>query len=168
MDHHGTEGGRWLTYAELAAIRGIGRASAVKLVQRERWQRSSGNDRARTVRVLVPDDWLQPARERSEPSGKPPQASVENGGILAAIEAAHAGEVARLNARIDVLMTRSETMAAEILIVQAKLAEAERAHEQARADAQATQDRLEAYRREEASRKARGLVARLMAAWRRE
>jgi hypothetical protein len=46
------EGGRWLSYSELAEIRGIGRESAVKLVQRERWRRMPGNDR--TVRVLVP------------------------------------------------------------------------------------------------------------------
>ena len=58
-----TRNGRWLTYSELATIRGINRASAVKLVQRERWPRSSGNDRQRTVRVLVPEDWLAPAKE---------------------------------------------------------------------------------------------------------
>lgn len=61
MDNTGN--GRWLTYSELATIRGINRASAVKLVQRERWQRSSGNERSRVVRVLVPDDWLTPAKQ---------------------------------------------------------------------------------------------------------
>src|SRR5215472_11219395 len=54
--------GRWLTYAELAEIRGIGRPSAVKLAQRERWRRIPGNDRDRTVRVLVPPEWLQPSK----------------------------------------------------------------------------------------------------------
>ena len=52
-------GGRWLSYAELAEIRGIGRESAVKLVQRERWRRMPSNDR--TIRVLVPAEWLKPA-----------------------------------------------------------------------------------------------------------
>ena len=37
-----TGNGRWLTYSELATIRGINRAPAVKLVQRERWQRLPG------------------------------------------------------------------------------------------------------------------------------
>jgi hypothetical protein len=54
--------GRWLSYSELAEIRGIGRPSAVKLAQRERWRRIPGNDRDRTVRVLVPPEWLQPSK----------------------------------------------------------------------------------------------------------
>ena len=60
--------GRWLTYDEIAKIRGIGRASAVKLAQRERWQRRPGNDR--TARVLVPLDWLKPARRSGDTSRK--------------------------------------------------------------------------------------------------
>ena len=97
-----------MTYAELATIRGIGRASAVKLVQRERWQRSSGNDRARTVRVLVPDDWLQPARERPEASGKFPATSTEYGGMLAAIEAAHMRETEALIDQVDAVRTLAD------------------------------------------------------------
>src|SRR5215831_14844601 len=54
--------GRWLTYTELAEIRGIGRESAVKLAQRERWRKLSGNSPDRTVRVLVPLEWLEPAK----------------------------------------------------------------------------------------------------------
>ena len=54
--------GQWMTYSELARIRGIGRESAVKLVQREKWRKLAGNDRDRTVRVLVPLEWLKPAR----------------------------------------------------------------------------------------------------------
>jgi hypothetical protein len=61
-----TENGRWLTYSQLAAVRGINRESAVKLVQREGWPRSSGNDRACTFRTLVPEDWLAPAKESPE------------------------------------------------------------------------------------------------------
>jgi hypothetical protein len=49
-----------VTHSELAQIRGIGRESAVKLVQRERWRRQPGNDRS--VRVLVPAGWLKPAK----------------------------------------------------------------------------------------------------------
>ena len=52
----GSREGRWLTYAEIGRIRAIGRASAVKLVQRERWKRVRGNDG--TARVLVPPEWL--------------------------------------------------------------------------------------------------------------
>ena len=61
-----SEEGRWLSYDELGQIRGIGRPSAVKLAQRERWQRRSGNDR--TARVLVPLDWPKPAKRQLEAS----------------------------------------------------------------------------------------------------
>jgi hypothetical protein len=86
-----TGDGRWLTYSELATIRGINRASAVKLVQRERWRRSTGNDRGKTVRTLVPEEWLQPAKESAASSGDLPAGSGEYTGMLAAIENAHAG-----------------------------------------------------------------------------
>jgi hypothetical protein len=43
---------RRLTYAELAAIRGISRASAERLARRKRWPRQVGNDGI--ARVIVP------------------------------------------------------------------------------------------------------------------
>src|ERR1700744_52422 len=48
--------GRWLTYDELAKVRGISRASAERLVLRNRWRRQRDNQR--TVRILVPLDRL--------------------------------------------------------------------------------------------------------------
>ncbi len=45
---------RKLTYAELAAIRGISRASAERLARRKRWSRQVGNDGI--ARVIVPLD----------------------------------------------------------------------------------------------------------------
>src|SRR4051794_1650567 len=44
--------GRWLTYDELAAVRGIKRIGAVRLAQRMKWRRTAGNDGK--ARVLVP------------------------------------------------------------------------------------------------------------------
>ncbi len=82
-----TGNGRWLTYGELAAIRGINRASAVKLVQRERWPRSSGNDRSRVVRVLVPEDWLTLAKETPPDTASVLGMSREDTGIMAALTA---------------------------------------------------------------------------------
>ena len=58
-DDAGT-GGRWMTYDELAAMRGIKRIGAVRLVQRYKWRRQAGNDGR--ARVLVPHDSLQPVR----------------------------------------------------------------------------------------------------------
>jgi len=138
--------GRWLSYDELAVIRGINRVSAVKLAQRERWRRQPGN--GRTVRVLVPEDWL--ARYRKGPLI--PEASTEEyreapdyGAMLGAIQAAHAGEVAALKALVDAATERAD-----------------------RADvtAAAAQERAEELAREENTRKALGRWARLRAAWR--
>jgi hypothetical protein len=46
------DGARRMTYAELAAVRGISALSAERLVRRRRWPRQTGNDGV--VRVLVP------------------------------------------------------------------------------------------------------------------
>ena len=52
------DGARRLTYAELAAVRGISRASAERLVRRKHWPRQIGNDGV--VRVLVPPEDAAP------------------------------------------------------------------------------------------------------------
>jgi hypothetical protein len=46
------DGARRMTYAELAAVRGISALSAERLVRRRHWPRQTGNDGI--VRVLVP------------------------------------------------------------------------------------------------------------------
>jgi hypothetical protein len=51
-----SEDGRWLTYAELAELRGISKASATRMSFRHKWRRQAGNDG--TVRVLVPPSAL--------------------------------------------------------------------------------------------------------------
>src|SRR5262249_55957671 len=66
------DGARRMTYAELAAVRGISRLSAQRLVRRKNWPRQVGNDGV--VRVLVP---LTEARKvastrRVASSGRPP------------------------------------------------------------------------------------------------
>jgi hypothetical protein len=43
------DGARPMTYAELAAVRGISPASAKRLAQRHRWGRQVGNDRITRV-----------------------------------------------------------------------------------------------------------------------
>jgi hypothetical protein len=56
------DGARRMTYAELAAVRGISALSAERLVRRKHWPRQAGNDGV--VRVLVP------LTEARKPSGK--------------------------------------------------------------------------------------------------
>jgi hypothetical protein len=130
QDNHG---GRWLTYAELATIRGIGRASAVKLVQRERWRRSSGNDRSRIVRVLVPDDWLTPAKEKPAVSAEFPAISGEDTGKHPTLLA---GALAALEDAVSAL--REQLAAAQRQLERSEAgrerAEADRADERLRAD----------------------------------
>ena len=62
--------GVWLTYAELAKLRGIDKASAAKLVLRRKWRRQKDNQG--TVRILVPPEWADSSREPSpDPSRDP-------------------------------------------------------------------------------------------------
>ena len=53
-DNWGDSGGdtRWMTYAELAQVRGIKEPAAVRLVQRRGWERQPGNDGS--TRIAVP------------------------------------------------------------------------------------------------------------------
>jgi chromosome segregation ATPase len=54
------EGGRWMTYTELAEARGIDRQSATKLAFWRHWSRQKDNHG--TVRVCVPGEWAEPQR----------------------------------------------------------------------------------------------------------
>ena len=62
--------GQWLTHAEIAAIRGISTASAIKLALRHRWRKQKDN--RGTLRCLVPMDFigLQPSVESGHKSGQ--------------------------------------------------------------------------------------------------
>ena len=39
-----SEDGRWLSYTELADLRGISKASATRMSFRHKWRRQAGND----------------------------------------------------------------------------------------------------------------------------
>ena len=67
------QGSRRMTYAEIAALRGISSLSAERLVRRKRWPRQIGNDR-RTV-VLVPLSETRKALQK--PRQKPLRADSE-------------------------------------------------------------------------------------------
>src|SRR5215472_1650148 len=57
-------GAQWLTYKQLADLRGIKPRAAVRLSQRRGWRRQPGNDGA--TRVLVPDDMLETSQRPSQ------------------------------------------------------------------------------------------------------
>jgi hypothetical protein len=95
----GAADGRWLTYDEIAAVRGTQRVGAIRWVQRHKWRRQPGNDGL--VRVLVPPDALTPTTppRRSAPTVTPDSAAAFTV-ALATIREAHAGEVAALRERL--------------------------------------------------------------------
>jgi hypothetical protein len=92
--------GKWFSYADLGRIRGIGRESAVKLVHREGWRRIKGNDGA--ARILVPLDWLKPARRVG--AELPPERTPEVSRMAIVLEAA----VAALGERAEAAERRAE------------------------------------------------------------
>src|SRR5690348_231366 len=67
---------RWLAYAEIAALRGISRASVERKVRRARWRRQV--DDQGVTRVAVPLAYAEPAANSQEgypggsPAGSPP------------------------------------------------------------------------------------------------
>lgn len=114
---------RRLTYAELAAVRGISRASAERLVRRKHWPRQVGNDGITRVTVpLAEIGGAAPDNEADNHLGHPAsdkadRASVVTPDILAAIREvisplATALEHERARAdRLEVALT--DAMAAE-------------------------------------------------------
>jgi hypothetical protein len=162
--------GRWLTYPELAAVRGIDKPSAIRLATRKKWRRQ--RDNRRVVRVLVPSEWLAPRYQSMdlpmEQQGGDMDLSSDLttfAAALAAVEAAHAGEVAALYGQIDGLKTLADSATARLMDAEAaqsglhdQLTKAETTAgelrvelDQARTEAQAAQDRVDkltrAYRR---------------------
>jgi hypothetical protein len=138
--------GRWLTYPELAAARGIDKASAIRLATRKHWRRQ--RDNRRVVRVLVPPEWLSPRYQSMDQSSDDDMDRSSDrdgfGAALATVEAAHAGEVAALHGQIAGLKTLADSATARLLDAEVKLnrAEALAATERGRAD----QERLSADR----------------------
>jgi hypothetical protein len=84
---------RWMTFAELAAARGIGRVSAERLVRRHKWRRQPGNDGR--VRVLVPSGELRANPRKTDRGDDRPQ-------LLDIVQAALEAQ-ARAESRADAL-----------------------------------------------------------------
>ena len=161
--HHSPEDsgeGRWMSYDELSQARGIGRESAVKLVQAKRWRKMQGNDGS--VRVLIPPEWLQRARKRSPESS--PEASPESSPELShAIKAFEAG-LAVFREQVEAERQRADRLQIELTVAEGRAgAERQRAE---RAEAALAAER-EAHVRavvEAAEFWSRGRLARMLAA----
>lgn len=176
--------GRWLSYRELAAIRGISADRAKKVALQQGWRRVPGNDGAN--RVLVPEAWLRPAKEpATKPTRGRPRAAtrVEASDTkelqasfataLIAMRDAHGAEVRALRDQLDLTLAmageRGKAMAAlEVAITKAEASQAALVAELAaiRAAHQEAQDAAAALQAADAARKAQGRWARVRAAWR--
>lgn len=79
---------RWLSYDELAKLRGIDKDSAVRLVRRKRWPKREGN--AGAVRIAVPGSVLASPQisPRTKPLAPavPPDISPDNNRAIKALE----------------------------------------------------------------------------------
>ena len=201
---------RWISLAELAKLRGISRASASKLVGRNRWRRQTDNQGH--VLILVPSDALMPPAGRAQDSPRDSRADASNGqaadvdvvqALLDALGEAHARETAVLRERAEAAERRAERaeqataeeraravrLSETLDTTRTVLATTERQAEQLRQTLDMTQAVLAAaekraqeaedatavlrgvstsLRQAEASRKTRGLLARLRDAWRAE
>ena len=171
--------GRWMTYDELAAMRGIKRIGAVRLVQRYKWRRQAGNDGR--ARVLVPHDALTKVRGSDAGSDAGQDDADTDAGnaagiaqrvLLAGALAALEDAVTTLREQLDVANARAERAEADRaddrLRADQRVTDLQRDLDAARAGAQAAQDAAEAVRQEDRARKARGRWARLRDAWHSE
>jgi hypothetical protein len=185
---------RWMTFAELASVRRTSKRAAVTLVRRHGWRRQRNNEGH--VIALVPLTWADQAEAEGVP-GEPhvdtprgPHGEAHNTAFetaLAAIEAAHASEVASLRAQVDTseqariamqtLADRSlaqladttaeaTTLREAIEGLRAKIGRAEDERDRARGDAQAAQDAAAELRLAAEARKARGRLRRAWDGWR--
>ena len=137
---------RWMSYAELGRLRGTSAATARRMANRKHWKKLPGNDG--TVRVAVPGE-VASARETSlETAGETSRETLSR--AVAALETA----VATLSRQLGDARTDRERLEFELRTALAAHQEAVQAVEQ--------------LRQAEAARKARRLLARLRAAWRRE
>jgi hypothetical protein len=160
------DAGRWMTYDEVAAVRGTTRRAAVMLVRRHKWRRQKDNEGH--TRALVPATWAEMAEAKSSDNGSghsnryPGRALEVLEGALVALQEAHArellvlreshqGEVASLREAVDRARGELDT---RVTGLQREL--------------EAARERAEALQRADDARKARGLLARLRAAVRGE
>jgi hypothetical protein len=164
-----SEEGRWLSYAELAELRGISKSSATRMSFRHKWRRQSGNDG--TVRVFVPT-----AGFRDKSNGTDMEA------MAAAIEAvtvtfrdqveaertrANAAEARadQERARADVAEQRRQQVQAELQAAQAEARQVRAEADQSRQHAREAEDALSAMRKAEEERRGQGRWAAGGVAW---
>ena len=158
-------GSRWLTHRQLAEIRGISTASAIKLALRHGWRKQKDN--RGTVRCLVPPEWINPKGDRQADTSadervdiradKSSEISFLRGAYEAALEANRAqidalgGQIEALKGEIAAKTALIESLEAQrhgFFTAEARANRAEEAVAGERARADALRDQLELAREE--------------------
>jgi hypothetical protein len=162
-----SDAGKWLSYAQLAEIRGISKKAAQRLTLRHRWRRQPANDGG--VLIWVPDAAATPGRRTDRHDG-----GSDGPDVATLLEDANR-RADEANGRADAAMALADRTLSQLADagtradrLELDLATALDAANHARAQAQAAQDAAEALRRADEARKARGRWARLRAALRGE
>ena len=163
----------WLTYREIGARLGLNVEAVRTRVRRAGWRTQPGNDGR--ARVLVPDRaFVEPVGQSSDRVNDGVNKTGDLSGLVALLTAAEA-RISRLEKQVEaerdrVNEARSEVdrLRGEVTDLTARADRAEQASTLADAARQEAVQATEALRRADADRKARGLLARLRAAWRGE
>ena len=162
MDNSGTTGedGRWLTYAELAELRGITRKAAIRLTQRHQWRRQPGNDGA--TRVFVPADIARRQTPRDGGTPDDGDGTPFHAKALAALE----GAVAALREQLERAEAGREAERSRADVLRERVADLQRELDTVRSAAQEAQELAALRQAKEAERKARGRLRRAWDGWR--
>lgn len=149
---------RWMSFEQLARLRGISKLSAAALVRRHGWRRQRDN-RGRVL-ALVPNDGPELRRmldQADNPPHRPdhqPDNSIRQPNhqpafetALAAIEAAHAREIHALRERADAAQSQADRSTVQLEEAERRADRAEQAVAAERGRADALRERLEAAER---------------------
>jgi hypothetical protein len=189
MDDAGDDAcdGRWMTYGELAHARGVTLRAAVRLTQRQHLRRQPGND-GKTL-VWVPPDVATQVPRRDVTNGVADPDAGDNGSdvapdvappvtaelsleinalreALVAVRQAQDGELATLRQGLADAQAARDRAEARADKAEASLADERVRADQVRAQVDELRTQLAELRADDAARQARGLLARLLAAWR--
>jgi hypothetical protein len=176
----GDEGAvRWLSYSEIAALRGINRTSAERVVRRAKWRRQVDNQGV--TKAAVPLSYAEAVRTSDDQvdsqAENPPDIALlttlqgafeaalnAKDEQIARLERAVTGERDRADAFRELAMKNAAMVEAE----QSQNAELRVALQQTRAETKDALCRVEELQQADAGRRGQGRWARLWAAWRGE
>ena len=170
----GDEFERWLTYTELAELRGISKASATRMAFRHKWRRQVGNDGV--ARVAVPVGREKPPDAPSRDATAAKRGDTRDGVmVLQEAVASLTKRAEQAETRADRAENRAEQAESRLYKVVEDCLVALKGAEQAqkRADGletelQQAQQAADALRQADDARRRQGRWARLRAAWRGE